>query len=396
MTRAQAQRETLGRFAWRTGPTDFSLRHCRAVAAAGFMTVLAGCSFSDDDQFWPSKTGGDAASAASPAATASQSRAPGQPLLGQGRFVAPASTGGQPTDSPAGREIVELRGDLARIQEQLRGEDSRLQDLRAAARQSAGGYRLQVEQIKLRLQSGAPAGDTALKAQWAQAQEQLDQIGEATLQLDQLLAETAALSLSADSLLESSRATVGLYGALEENRPQLAALETDAVKTNDVVDAMLNEMTRDAARLQDYYNNEQLQQITLANAIDQGRLPAGGLANEANGAATGTGDAAWLVGRLPPLVVIRFEDQDVTYDQALSAAVSEALQRRPNAVFDVVAVAPGLGSPSQVALASTESRRNAEEVLRSLTDIGLPSERLSVSTTSNPNAQVGEVHLYVR
>ena len=69
---------------------------------------------------------------------------------------------------------------------------------------------------------------------------------------------------------------------------------------------------------------------------------------------------------------------------------------RPNAAFDLVAVSPGIGNPSQVALATNKSRRNAEGVLRSLTNMGLPSDRMSLSATTNPNAQVSEVHVYVR
>ena len=84
------------------------------------------------------------------------------------------------------------------------------------------------------------------------------------------------------------------------------------------------------------------------------------------------------------------------YDQTLYTAVSQALERRPNAAFDLVAVAPGLGSPSQVALASNKSRRDAEGVLRSLTNMGLPSDRMSLTATTNPNGQISEVHVYVR
>ena len=103
-----------------------------------------------------------------------------------------------------------------------------------------------------------------------------------------------------------------------------------------------------------------------------------------------------MVGRAQPLVVIRFARADVEYDQELFTAVNRALERRPNAAFDLVAVAPGLGNAAQVALAGNKSRRNAEGVLRSLTSMGLPADRVSLSATTNPNAQISEVHIYVR
>jgi hypothetical protein len=80
----------------------------------------------------------------------------------------------------------------------------------------------------------------------------------------------------------------------------------------------------------------------------------------------------------------------------LFTAVSRALERKPNAAFDLVAVAPNVGTPAQVSLATSRSRRNAEGVLRTLTNMGLPSERITLSATSSAGAQVNEVHVYVR
>ncbi|MEX0758986.1 MAG: hypothetical protein WD100_05350, partial [Tistlia sp.] len=64
--------------------------------------------------------------------------------------------------------------------------------------------------------------------------------------------------------------------------------------------------------------------------------------------------------------------------------------------FDLVAVAPGCGSTGGVNLAAQTARQNAEMVLRSLTNMGLPADRLSLSSVTNPPATVGEVHVYVR
>ncbi len=95
-------------------------------------------------------------------------------------------------------------------------------------------------------------------------------------------------------------------------------------------------------------------------------------------------------------MVIRFNQPNVDYEQALFTVVSRALDRRPNAAFDLVAVAPAVGSAAQVSLATGKSRRNAEGVLRSLTNMGLPADRITLSATSSPSAQVNEVHVYVR
>ncbi len=94
--------------------------------------------------------------------------------------------------------------------------------------------------------------------------------------------------------------------------------------------------------------------------------------------------------------MIRFDRQNVDYEPALFSAVSAALERKPNAGFDLVAVAPGSGPAGEVNLAAQTTRQNAEKVLRSLTNMGLPADRVSLSSVTNPSATVGEVHVYVR
>jgi hypothetical protein len=77
-------------------------------------------------------------------------------------------------------------------------------------------------------------------------------------------------------------------------------------------------------------------------------------------------------------------------------AVRRELERRPNAAFDLVAVAPNASNSAEVALHSDASKRNAETVLRSLISMGLPAERVSLSATTSANVQSDEVRLYVR
>ncbi|HIJ63608.1 MAG TPA: hypothetical protein HPQ04_13015, partial [Rhodospirillaceae bacterium] len=84
------------------------------------------------------------------------------------------------------------------------------------------------------------------------------------------------------------------------------------------------------------------------------------------------------------------------YENALYTAVKSALDRRPNAVFDVVAVSPAIGSPGTAALNETSARRNAESVARSLAQMGLPADRVRVSSLSANDASSGEVRVFVR
>jgi hypothetical protein len=94
--------------------------------------------------------------------------------------------------------------------------------------------------------------------------------------------------------------------------------------------------------------------------------------------------------------VIRFADDNVAYQDALYQAIGAALERKPDALFDLIALAPAAGSAGQVALNSNAVKRNAEDVLRSLSEMGLPAERLTLSAITSADAQVNEVRIYVR
>jgi hypothetical protein len=97
-----------------------------------------------------------------------------------------------------------------------------------------------------------------------------------------------------------------------------------------------------------------------------------------------------------PLVIIRFDRPNVNYEQAVYAAVSQALEKYPSAKFDLVAVSPSEGNPAQIALSETEARKHGEAVLRSLNQMGLPMERVSLNAANSGNVTGNEVHIYLQ
>ena len=66
-----------------------------------------------------------------------------------------------------------------------------------------------------------------------------------------------------------------------------------------------------------------------------------------------------------------------------------ALERRPDAVFDLVAVAPNGGN-------AATAKQKADGVLKSMTGMGLPADRVSESEITSPTAATPEVHVYVQ
>lgn len=105
-----------------------------------------------------------------------------------------------------------------------------------------------------------------------------------------------------------------------------------------------------------------------------------------------------------PLMIIAPGMDRAAYEPSLYNVVSEALDRHPNALFDVVAVTPQTGHPgartsapsAASASASAAVERQADDVRQALADVGLPPTRIATaSQTAEPGAD-GEVRVYTR
>ena len=59
-------------------------------------------------------------------------------------------------------------------------------------------------------------------------------------------------------------------------------------------------------------------------------------------------------------------------------------------------MAPSAGGSARVAINTNKAKRHAEDVKRSLVEMGLPPTRVAVSSKTLAAAKTNEVHLYVR
>ena len=392
---------------------------CKFRSTASILAVsfaLSACSFTED-ALWPSITGDDEAQAEAPIeeavdgvtrAAASSAIVPdgsspvqdsnALPLLGTSFFESPGVTPGQPTGTAVSDRIERLRTDLTRLQARLVHHNKMLQAQRGEARKSAATYQTQIAAISARLQVGTTPGNPILVNQWNTAQGELENVSNSISQLNSLGSEASNTAALSAFVLDSARATYELRGALEEDHRQLGVLEDEANQTVVILDRLQNELTEDIIRTQNFFTNERSNLTALQIAVDSGEIIGNSLNNRVFGLPVppSPNGAAGLVGRQAPLAIIRFDQPNINYEQALYTAINQTLEARPNSAFDVVTVAPPRNTVGNTALATSETRKYGEDVLRSLTNLGLPANRLTLSSTSNPGAQVPEVHIYVR
>jgi hypothetical protein len=381
-------------------------------AAVAAVLLLGGCSFvsdalfpslSDEEPARPAPAPQAAAPRPAPAPAPAPVVAAPPPQLGSSTFQPPAVTPGSSTGTAVGAKIGQMRGELARLQAGVNEHNAALQKLRVQTVSHAQRYHGTVAAINSRLQVGTTPGNPVLVSQWSTAQTQLDGVSRDIAEMNSLANRVANDSSTSSYLLETTRATYGLAGAVDEDHRQLSILEDEVNRTTVLIDRLLNELSEDINRQSIYVGNERKNLTTLSIAIKNGELLGSSLANRAFDVQPYQArpnrrqvPAAAQSGQRRPLVVIRFDRPNVEFEQALYTAINRALERRPQAGFDLVAVAPSAGNAAQSASAANAARRNAENVLRSLTSMGLPASRVTLSAGTSNDARTNEVHIYVR
>jgi len=373
--------------------------------------LLSGCSGADE-MLWPSLSGSDPAGPPKPVTATASARtsaptridipAPKEPTFTTPQQVAATATStGQSSGTFVGRKVTQMRTDLGKLQGSVGDLNKRMTQISSQNIETSRRYHDVVATMNSRLQVGTTPGNPLLVKQWNEAQHKLEAIVESLGLMDKLSNDAAGDAGLAAWLLGSVRATYALSGAVDADHQQLRVLEDEVNRTVVLIDRLLNELSEDVSRQTTYVANERRNLTMMSLAVKNGELYGTSLVNRAFAQSQALASAAAQQSAGPalgerPLVVIRFDRPNVEFQQALYNAVSRALERKPNASFDLVAVSPKRGSPAQVALNSTQSKRSAESVLRTLADMGLPANRVKLSSRASQDVSSNEVQIYVR
>ena len=284
--------------------------------------------------------------------------------------AAPASAASKFGPTAVGKKVDQFRGDFEKLKQNTISRSQQLHGVRS------------------RLQMGSTPGNPELLANWSQAQTLLTQIDADIASLNGLSAQVSSDVGTSSFLLENIRAAYTLSGALEEDHRQLRMLEDEVNQNAIVIDRALLNLNAEIGRQQQVVTAERTGLVQLASDINAGQSYPAQVRNSAR-AMVPTGFTPVNFTDKKALVKIVFDKPDVAYEPALYQALSTALQRRPDAVFDLVAVAPEGGN-------TAAAQKNADAVFQSMTNMGLPSERVAKGVMASKQATNLEVHIYVR
>ncbi len=366
---------------------------------------------------------------------------------------------GPSSGTVVGNRALELRDDVLRLRSSVNLNANEFSLLRSNGAAGAVQYHSTVAAITARLQNGTTRGNPILLRQWEEAEGSLNEVTNSLNRLNSLQTSVAADASLASYMLESIQAGFLLSGAVDEDHDQLKLLRDEVSRLIVQLDYLRNQVTDDLQRQTNYLTTERSNLQALAFAITRGELLGNSLANRpvivnpspvmmlpqagatpygvrqssgfapAPQAAPATpvtsgkiGPApmspreymqeSGLLNSAPPhmpagnaavapstgrlLVLIRYNQPQVQYEQQLSAAVSAAMQRKPDLQFSIVAVTPSSGDPAELATMQEAAGRNSEDVKRSLIQLGIAPSLISMSRTQTQDAKTPEVHVYVR
>jgi hypothetical protein len=345
---------------------------------------------------------------------------------------------GPSSGTVVGNRALELRDEVLRLRASVNLNSNEFAVLRSSGAAGAVQYHSTVAAITARLQNGTTRGNPILLRQWDEADQALNEVSGSLGRLNTLQTAVEADASLAAYLLESIQAAFDLSGAIDEDHDQLKLLRDEVSRLVVQLDYLRSQVTNDIERQTTYLTTERTNLQALAFAISRGELLGNSFANRpvivttpssvaampsptqsmvpgpepmspasymqesgqspmaAPVANVTSADAAVAPSLGHLLVLIRYNQPVVDYESQLSQAVGNALERRPDAQFSVIAVSPIVGDPADLAKEQETAERNAEAVKRSLVQLGLAPSRISVANTQTQNASTPEVHVYIR
>ncbi len=253
------------------------------------------------------------------------------------------------------------------------------QGLSGGAAEATALYDAALGAIRARLRAGASPDDPILIGQWRSAESALQAVAAAySARLHELQGRIATNRGMTAYLAESARAARAVHAALGVDESEIVGVESALARAVGENDRLLADVG--AAFERHAAGDESLRPAVLppASAQPAAAVP---VAVPADPAA---------------LITIRFDRADVAYENALYEALSAALARRPDARFELVAVAPAADSAQASADNAEAAGANAERVVRSMMAMNLPPDRLDLSFTTSAGVSVSEVRVFVR
>ena len=254
--------------------------------------------------------------------------------------------------------------------------------------------------IRSRLQIGTTPGNPILVGQWNDAQRALEDIQNNVNNLQIVNNRVTADAALITHLRNAIDSSFFISGAIDEDHNQLKVLVDDVQRTSVLYSRLMDELEQKISREIVILNDERQYMKKLAEDVEIGKF-GGRVSSPPTSSGAVSSDTSEVkkveTMKIAPLnydnaiLVIKFDDTNFDYSNALFESISNALEQMPSANFEVVAVSPTGGASF-----SDKARQRASEVFSKIIEMGVPSERVSLTSSNSTTAQAEEVHIYLK
>ena len=299
-----------------------------------------------------------------------------------------------------GQRILEMQEEFNKLDADIKQGESNFEELKFNGIKSAENYHSIVAAIAARLQIGTTPGNPILLNQYEQAQTELAEVGAQGQNLVDVGNQIALFSTRVSYLLEQARSAKKLRGAVDEDHRNLSSFQDTLKRRNVDVLRTLEDLNETVRRRDIFLAAERRRLTQLANAISVGESFGLGLGTIGSLPAindnenSGQGRRSDNISVSPnPIAIFRINEQN-NYEQNLFGAISATLDKAPKSKFTLVAVSSSAGNPSEQAERAANARNDVSKLISSLISMGMPVDRISVSSLSAANVENTEVRLY--
>jgi hypothetical protein len=304
-----------------------------------------------------------------------------------------------PTGTFVGGKINQFRADLSSIQNAISSHNNDFLRFKDLVDEQTSVYQGLSSAIRSRLQIGTTPGNPILVGQWNDAQRALEDIQNNVNNLQIVNNRVTADAALITHLRNAIDSSFFISGAIDEDHNQLKVLNDDVQRTSVLYARLMDELDQKISREIMILNDEREYMKKLAEDVEVGKF--GGRVSSPPTTSSNIQEQAEPKSidtvNIAPLnydnaiLVIKFDDTNFDYSTALFESISNALEQMPSANFEVVAVSPTGGASF-----SDKARQRASEVFGKIVEMGVPSERMSLTSSNSTTAQAEEVHIYLK
>ena len=194
----------------------------------------------------------------------------------QVREITPEEISGRayysPTETMVSREIADLRGELAILQDKTTALAGELNTTQRGNEGKAAEYYAAIATINTQLQAGTTPGNPRLVEKFNSAESSLGQLDTYLGDLNALAMDISKVATEVSFLADAAEGVYSLSGAIEEDHVEIAALEDQVNALVIMVERLLTSVDKDIGRTNAYLSAERDNLRTLSLAISEGNL----------------------------------------------------------------------------------------------------------------------------